>query len=133
MSGKRGWVIILAMIVGLLGGVGLGLWIGWIAAPVEYVDTDMAFLHPVYKQELLLLIAEAYLADGDLNTAHARLALLRLPDPARALADLAEQHAIQDGPLSETQALATLAAALGERRESIEPYVLPDQAIGGQP
>lgn len=125
MSGKRGWVVLLAVIVGLSGGVGLGLLIGWEIAPVEYVDTDISFLHPNYKQDLMLMIAEAYLADGDLNTALARLTLLRLDNPAIALADLAEQHAFYDGPLAEIQALATLASALGVQRDSVRPYVLP--------
>ena len=138
MSGKHGWVVILAMIVGLLGGVGLGLWIGWVLAPVEYIDTDISFLHPAYKEELILMIAEAYLLDGDLNIARARLALLRLDDPPNVVADMAEQYATQDRPLAEIQALATLAAALGAQRDPVQPYVLPTQQSalplgGGQP
>lgn len=132
MSGKRGWVVILAMIAGLLGGIGLGLLIGWGIAPVEYVDTDISFLHPDYKQDLMVMIAEAYLADGDLDTAHARLVLLRLGDPALAVADLAEQRAFESGPLAEIQALATLASAMGAQRDSVQPYVLPQQPGGPQ-
>ncbi|MBN1934814.1 MAG: hypothetical protein JW934_09125 [Anaerolineae bacterium] len=127
MSGKHGWVVILAMIAGLFSGIGLGLLIGWVIAPVEYVDTDISFLHPAYKQELMLMVAEAYLIGGDLNTARARLALLRLQDPALAVADLAEQRIAQNGPLAEIQALATLASALDIQRDGLQPYVLPAQ------
>ena len=41
MSGKRTWLTILLAVVGLAGGVGLGLWYGWIVDPVEWTDTDI--------------------------------------------------------------------------------------------
>jgi hypothetical protein len=60
-----------------------------------------------------------------LDTAKARLALLLLPDPAAAVADLAQDAIDQQKPSYQIQALAQLAAALGVQREAFIPYLLP--------
>ena len=116
------WAIVLAL-VGIAAGVGLGLWYGWEIDPVEYTDTDIAYLHPIYRDEYMRLVSSAYALDGDLNTARARLVLLDVPDPAVAVADLAER-AIADGVSAPDIALlARLAVDLGADRAALEPYV----------
>lgn len=127
MRGQRGWYVLLAL-AGLIGGTGLALWYGWVINPVTYTDTDIAYLHPAYKREFLLMVGEAYALDGDLDTARARLALLALPDPANAVADLAEEAINQNAPLSHIRALARLAAALGVQRDTLTPYSFVDSA-----
>ena len=123
MAGKRGWAKILVAIVGLAGGAALGLWYGWIVSPVEWTDTDLAHLHPFYKDEFVLMVSEAYALDGDLDTARARMALLDLPDPAAAVADLAERYIAQSAPALQIRALAQLADAMGAGREAFHPYL----------
>jgi hypothetical protein len=127
MSGRRRWHIIFLAVIGLLGGTGLGLWIGWDVAPVEYVDTDITYLHPVYKEDYLLMVSEAYALDGDLDAARARVALLSLSDPANAIADLGERAVARNAPASHIRALARLAAALGAQREVLRPYTFPPE------
>ncbi|MBN1581765.1 MAG: hypothetical protein JXA89_13760 [Anaerolineae bacterium] len=123
MFGKRGWITALTTIACLLGGIGLGLLVGWVIAPVEYVDTNLAYLHPTYKNDFILTVSDAFALDGDLDTAKARLALLILPDPAAAVADLAQDAIDQQKPIQQIQALARLAAALGIQREAFAPYL----------
>lgn len=125
MHGKRVWIALLLLVTGVCGGIGIGLLIGWIVAPVEYIDTDMSYLHAAYKDDFVLMTSEAYALDGDLDAAHARLALLQLPDPAMAVADLAEKAISQNQPLSNIRALATLAAVLGAQRDALLPYLSP--------
>lgn len=123
MLGKREWGIALLAIVGLIGGGGIGLLIGWVIAPVEYVDTDISHLSSAYKEEFTLMVGEAYALDGDLDTAKARIALLSLPDPSVAIADLAERAIAQNAPPSHIRVLARLAAAMGTQRETLRPYL----------
>ena len=67
---SRSWLIVIALVIlGLLAGVGVGLLLGWVVVPVEYVDTAIADLHPDYKEEYILLVASAYSLDGDLEKA----------------------------------------------------------------
>ena len=123
MPRKRGWRALWLITLGLACGTGLGLWIGWALAPVEYVDTDISYLHPLYQDDVLLMISETYALDGDLDAARARIALLFLEDPANAAADLAERFVSQDAPLAHVRALAHMSAALGVRRDVLRPYL----------
>jgi hypothetical protein len=91
--------------------------------PVEWTDTDMAHLHPFYQDEFILMVSSAYALDADLNLARARIALLDLPDPANAVADLAERHIGQGSPPPQIRALAQLASAMGTEREAFRPYL----------
>ena len=123
MSGRRGWITILLAIVGLAGGTALGLWYGWMVDPVEWIDTDIAHLHPFYRDEFILMVGKAYALDGDLGVARARMALLALPDPANTVADLAEQHIAKGSPAQQIRVLAQLASAMGADRETLYPYL----------
>jgi hypothetical protein len=130
MRRGRSRQIVLLLTIGLLAGTGLGLWYGWIVSPLEYTDTDIAHLHPAYHDDLVLMVSEAYALDADRDTARARLALLSLPDPATAVADLADKAVAQNAPLAHIRALARLAAALGAQRDSLRPY---QSDAGGAP
>jgi len=123
MLKKRGWTVLSLTIVGLLLGTGMGLWIGWGIAPVEYTDTDISYLHPNYRDDFLLMVSEAYALNGDLDTARARIALLSLPDPAQAVADRAEKAIAQNSAPAYIRALVRLSIAMGAQRESFGPYL----------
>jgi hypothetical protein len=127
MSRKRVWFSILLGLFGLAAGTGLGLWYGWEVDPVEYTDTDLAHLHPSYKDVFILMVSKAYALDGDLSRARVRLEMLALPDPAEATATLAEQAIALSAPRSRIRVLAQLADALGAQRPSFAPYLSTDQ------
>jgi hypothetical protein len=126
MSRKRVWLSVLLGLFGLLAGTGLGLWYGWEVDPVEYTDTDLAHLHPSYRDEFILMVSRAYALDDDLDRARVRLEMLALPDPADATATLAEQAIAQGAPPPRIRVLAQLAHALGASRPSFAPYLATD-------
>ena len=123
MRKSRLWPLILLASLALLGGMGLGLWYGWVLDPVEYTDTDVSHLASVYRDEYVLMVSEAYALDGDLDAARARLALLSVADPAGRVADQAQASISRDAPQLDIQALARLARALGARRDMLTPYL----------
>jgi hypothetical protein len=113
MREKRGrgpWYLITGFVLGAL----LGLAYAWVADPIEYIDTAPNSLRADFKDEYRALIAAAFVANGDLARAEARLDLLRDPDVARVLAEQA-QRALAEGqsPL-DAQALGILAVAVGQ-------------------
>ena len=128
MSRKRVWIIVLLAILGLAGGVGLGLWYGWVIDPVEYTDTDIAHLYPQGKDEFITMASQAYALDGDLDTARARIALLDLPDPANAVAGVTERAIARNAPRSQIRVLAQLASAMGAQGEALDPYLQTEDA-----
>jgi hypothetical protein len=123
MSRRRIWLAVLLGVFGLVAGAGLGLWYGWQANPVAYTDTDLAHLHPFYRDEYIEMVSKAYALDGNLDAARARLEWLMLPDPVGTAADLAEQAIAQGAPPPRIRALAQLAHALGANRPSFAPYL----------
>jgi hypothetical protein len=98
--------------VGLLIGATIGLYFSWIVQPVKYVDTAPSSLRQNFQEDYLALIASAFASSGDLLRARARLALLPDPDPAQALAALAQRRLAEGFPQSEVLAMAELAEAL---------------------
>jgi len=103
--------------------MGLGLWYGWVLDPVEYRDTDVSHLASVYRDEYVLMVAETYALDGDLDAARARLAQLSASEPGALVADQAQTALARDAARLDIQALARLAAALGTKRDVLDPYV----------
>lgn len=109
MRDQRGpWYLLTGIIIGVV----IGLLYAWLVQPVQYTNTTPASLRTDSKNQYRALIAAAYMANGDLVRARARLELLGDPDPYRFLAEQA-QHTLADGKsFEEARALGMLAAAL---------------------
>ena len=102
------------LLTGLIIGIALGVLYSRYFQPVEYVDTTPASLRLDFKDQYRALIAAAYLANGDLIRARARLELLEDSDTFRALTEQAQQSLARDGASTEARALGMLAIALGQ-------------------
>lgn len=72
------WILFLTS---LIFGLAAGLYYGWKINPVEYVNTSPDSLRVDYKTDFVLMAAESYHADGDLDLAVQRLAILGDQDP----------------------------------------------------
>jgi hypothetical protein len=57
-------------------GAAAGLYYGWVANPVQYVDNYPSSLRADYKADYVLMVSEAYFSEGDLSIAMRRLAVL---------------------------------------------------------
>ena len=68
-------------VIAIAAGIGLGLLVGWVIAPVKYVDTTLDSLRADYKADYVLMVAETYQADGNLGQAMQRLATLDKRSP----------------------------------------------------
>ncbi len=93
-------------------GLALGLFYGWVLAPVTYVDVSPAILRADYRTEYVLMVAEIYQQEQDAAAAAERLAALG-PQPPEALAEAALLYAREHGhPTAETERLLALQRAL---------------------
>jgi hypothetical protein len=64
-------IVIVAVI-----GIALGLIYGWLIDPVQFVDATPDSLRADYRADYVLMVAEAFRADGDAALAARRLAVL---------------------------------------------------------
>ncbi len=108
---ERGnWYLLTGVVLGII----LGILFAWIISPVKYVDTAPESLKDEFKDQYRVLIASAYVANGDLVRAKARLALLDEVDIYLVVAEQAQQMLAEGGSVEEAQALGRLALALGQ-------------------
>jgi hypothetical protein len=102
------------VLVGLAVGLALGLGYAWLLQPVTYYDTAPASLRVDYRTDYVLMVAQAYQAEGDLSQALLRLAALGPEAPQEIVSQataFAEANAFPD---EDRQILLDLAADLGE-------------------
>ncbi|MGB6421806.1 MAG: hypothetical protein WBF05_08195, partial [Anaerolineales bacterium] len=108
---ERGnWYLLTGVVLGIM----LGILFAWVISPVEYVDTAPESLTNEFKDQYRVLIASAYIANGDLVRAKARLELLDEADIYLVVAEQAQQMLAEGGSVEEAQALGRLALALGQ-------------------
>ncbi|HEY61730.1 MAG: hypothetical protein J7L73_06560 [Anaerolineales bacterium] len=68
-------------------GVGLGLLYGWLINPVEYVDTTPDSMREDYRTDFVLMVAEMYQSDGNIDYAVQRLSFLGEGTPQEKVQD----------------------------------------------
>jgi hypothetical protein len=98
--------------ISILVGVAGGIFYGWVANPVRYVDTPPSNLRSDYKTDYVLMVAEVYSAEKDVAQASTRLAVLGGGSPLRLVQE-AILNARKLGYIQkDVDLLAALAAAL---------------------
>jgi hypothetical protein len=107
---RRALPVIIAVFLTI--GLAIGLWIGWMAMPVQITHVDVTDLKPSAQDELIVLIADTYTYDKDLEGAQSRLSELKDKTVSVRVAALTKAHAAQNQ--NSAANLAALAIALGE-------------------
>jgi hypothetical protein len=110
------------IIVGLAVGLGIGLAVGW-SLPVSTVKTLPSALSADWQSDWVLMTAQAYSLDGDLELARQRIAMLGEGDLGARAAQRGEQAVAEGLPPNYIGALARLAAALGARAATLDSYL----------
>ncbi len=114
--------VFLAILLGLALGVAAGLALGWYL-PLTPAKTDPSSLSAEWQSDWILMTAEAYHLDGDLQAARERLGMLGEGDPGARVVDRARQGISSGLPPAYIGALARLAAALNARSPDLDPYL----------
>ena len=92
------WILFFIMVAM---GIGGGLYYGWRIDPVEYTDTSPATLRDDYKADYVLMVAEAYQVEGNLDFAAARLSLLGSLPPGQIVTSALQYAATIKPPYAE--------------------------------
>ncbi len=102
----------ITLLLGILLGLGGGLFYGYAVNPVVYGNTTPIDLAGPYKEQYVLMIAAAYNQDGDIARANRRMQVLGLTDPAARVAAFAQQSASRGTGEGTLTLLNNLAAGL---------------------
>lgn len=113
----------LALAMGLVLGMALGLVYSWVIDPVQLYNTTPPLLRSDYRHEWIRLAALGYVADGDMDRALARLRGLRHQDVQDALAAMIEAYAAHGQPAPTMRQLSLLAQRLGVHTPAMQIYL----------
>lgn len=114
------------LLIGLLFGLGAGLYFGWVVSPVVYIAAAPARLSANYKETYLFLVAQSYAQDGDWPRAEQRLNVLEDPALAQTVSDLLQNYLRRGEPEARVRPLALLANQLGINDPAVALFVTPE-------
>ncbi|MFO7320601.1 MAG: hypothetical protein DIU68_002635 [Chloroflexota bacterium] len=113
---------LLSLFAGLIVGIGLGLYLGWVQFPVEYIDSPASSLSPRYKDEYTVMVAAGYMADRDLTGVMQRLRVLGVENIPAFVQEVTERYITTSRDVDDVRPLVGLSEALGRLTPIMEPY-----------
>lgn len=121
----RRWIRIFALlVVGMAAGIGLGLYLGWVAWPTEFTDAAPELLQESFRRDYVRMTAAAYGLDGDLVTAERRINDLGTTGKAFVLS-VTLDAILRGEDEAEIRQLARLATDLGLESPALLPFAPP--------
>lgn len=113
---------LLSLILGLAIGAGIGLYLGWVQFPVEYVDSPASALARRYKDDYTVMIAAGYREEGDAQAAVQRLRLLDVDNVPLYVQEVTERFISNSRNIEDIRNLVALAEGLGRLTPIMEDY-----------
>lgn len=111
-----------SLVIGLAIGAGIGLYVGWVQSPVEFVNSPASSLAERYQDEFVVMVSGGYLTDGDLGGAVERLQILGAPNIPALVQETAEKFISDSRNVDDIRKLVALAEAMGRLTPIMDPY-----------
>lgn len=111
-----------SLVIALGVGAAIGLYLGWVQFPVEFVNSPASDLAESYKDDYTVMIAAGYLTDGDLGGAVDRLRLLGLQNIPAWVQSVTERYISSSRDSRDIAYLVALSEGLGRLTPIMEPY-----------
>jgi len=116
--------VFLSLVGGTLLGLIAGLFIGWVVAPTEYVNSPMTSLAQRWRDEYTVMIAAGYAVDRDLNGALERLRQLGVENVPQYVQDITERYITNSRNIGDILLLVRLAEGFGRLTPIMEDFRL---------
>jgi hypothetical protein len=116
---------LLTLLLGLVAGIGLGLYLGWVAWPTEFTQADPVTLRDHYRRDYALMIAATYSLDQELVAARRRLANLDEDDGNAWLLTVTVDAILAQEDPDDIRHLVKLATDLGLYSPVLQPFLTP--------
>lgn len=111
------------LLAGLLVGVLAALYFAWRVMPLQIVDNQPRSLAPAFREDFVLLVAETFAIEQDVERARTRLASLAGAKGAAVVAQQAEKMMVTGAGITDLKFMAQLAAALGVATPAMQNYL----------
>jgi hypothetical protein len=103
----------LSIVGGIVLGIAVGLFIGWVLYPTEYTNSAITSLAPRYRDDYTVMIAAGYAADGDLTGVVERLRKLGVDNVPQYVQETTERYITNSRDLTDIRLLVNLSEGLG--------------------
>lgn len=113
---------LLSLVLGGVLGLGVGLYLGWVQFPVEFVNSPISALDPRYRDDYTVMVAQGFQADADGVGAVQRLRVLGVENVPEYVFQQAERYITNSRSPQEIQALIALSEGLGRTSPLFAPY-----------
>lgn len=121
------WILTIGFIgIGLVIGISLGLFLGWVAWPTEYSEANPSILAEEYKQDYVLMVAADYALTGDLDNARRQINTLGSAGEDYLFSFTLDQILQSENP-TEIHQLVRLANELGLYSPAMAPYLTSEE------
>ncbi|RLT45692.1 MAG: hypothetical protein DWI63_01730 [Chloroflexi bacterium] len=111
------------LLAGLLVGVLAALYFAWQVMPLQIVDNQPRSLAPAFREDFVLLVAETFAIEQDVERARTRLASLAGASGPAVVAQQTEKMMVTGAGSSDVKFMAQLAAALGVATPAMQNYL----------
>ncbi len=115
---------LISFIVGSVLGAAIGLYLGWVQFPVEYLNSPASELDQRYKDQYTVLVAGGYVQDRDATGAVERLRVLGLENVPVYVQEITERYITSSRDINAIYQLVALSEGLGRLTPIMEPYRL---------
>src|SRR5689334_2301750 len=106
---------LVSLIIGLVVGVGAGLYLGWVQFPVEFVNSPASALAREYKDDYTVMIASAFAQDQDIGGAVERLRVLGVENIPAYVLEVTERFITNSQNVNDIRLLVGLYEGLAGR------------------
>ncbi|MCA0458350.1 MAG: hypothetical protein LCI00_30580 [Chloroflexi bacterium] len=113
---------LISLIVAIILGGLIGLYMGWVVIPTQYVNSPASSLADRYKDEYTVMVAAGYLKDGDLGGAVDRLRVLGQGNIPAYVQSVTERFISNSRDANDIAYLVALAEGLGRLTPIMQPY-----------
>jgi len=113
---------LVSLALGAVVGLMVGLYLGWVQFPLEYINSPMSALDPKYSDEYSVMVAQGFQADADAVGAVQRLRVLGVENVPEYVFQQAERYITNSRSPLEIQALIALSEGLGRSSPLFDQY-----------
>ena len=119
--------LVIALAIGGLIGLILGVYLGWTQFPVQTINSSIRSLSQADKDRYTVMVAEGYELDGNVAEAIRRLQALGVPDVPSYVRDMTERFISVNGSgdATDIRHLVALTQAMGELTPAMQPFASP--------
>jgi hypothetical protein len=114
--------LFLSVVIGVVLGIAGGLFVGWVVAPTEYVDSPMRGLATRYQEEYTVMVAAGFSVDRDVNAVLQRLAPLGQDNIPQYVQSLTERYITLSRDVDDIRLLVILSEGLGRFTPVMENF-----------